>query len=70
MYTPLLQIHTPTWSNQPKLNQQYLKKESTQFYILPEGKETYLLSLNGKTNNTIDFIDPRSWSREEVLVWL
>ena len=37
MYTPMFQIHTSVWPNEEKLNQQYLSKDSPQFYILPEG---------------------------------
>jgi hypothetical protein len=78
MYTPMFQIHTSVWPSEVKSNQEYLSKDSShQFYALPEG-EYYNKNYNPTLTEIFivssfyhdSILDPRSWSREEVFVWL
>ena len=73
MYTQMLQVHASVWPTESDISvHQYQSEPHNVNYPLPEGKIENFKSTFYRLNkqSQLFVIDPRCWSREEVLKWL
>ena len=75
MYTQMLQVHASVWPTESDITSninRYQPEPHNVNYPLPEGKNrnTHRERISENNSDILVQIDPRCWSREDVLKWL